>query len=202
MKIDLHVHTSEYSRCAVSTEKEQIEAAIARGLDGIALTDHGHQRTQSYLESLNKKYAPFKIFAGVEVHTRDSYEDVLIIGVHGMAAYNGYGWTYPELYKFARQHGGFIAIPHPFRYSDGVKSDVVSFVPDALELKSKNIDPANERKILALAKKLGINTIVASDAHVTGNIGLYHLVLQNSALTEAGLVEELINGRYDTNTIQ
>jgi len=197
MKIDLHVHTSEYSGCAVSTEKEQIEAAIARGLDGIALTDHNFQRNQAYLEQLNKEYAPFKIFAGVEIHVVDSYEDILVIGVHDMAEYNDHKWTYPELHNFVREKGGFIAIPHPYRYVDKVKADVTNFAPDALELKSKNIDPKNANLIQALAKKLGIKTIVASDAHVSEHLGMYHLVVHNNVQTDTDLVQELKSGRYE-----
>jgi len=41
MKIDLHVHTTERSLCADSSEQEQILTAIERGLDAIVITDHG-----------------------------------------------------------------------------------------------------------------------------------------------------------------
>jgi histidinol phosphatase-like PHP family hydrolase len=181
----------------VSTEKEQIEAAIAKGLDGIAITDHWSQRDAAYLRHLNVKYAPFKIFAGVEIHVRDVYEDVLIIGLHEMADYNEKHWTYPELYKFAREKGAFIAIPHPFRYSDKVNCDVVNFVPDALELKSKNIDPANANRIIEFANELGVKTIVTSDAHHKDNVGMYYLTLQNKVETDAELTKELRSGRYE-----
>jgi len=203
MRIDLHVHTSEYSACAISTEKEQIEAAIARGLDGIALTEHGFQRAQSYLERLNEKYAPFKIFTGVEVNITGSYEDILVIGVPDMTAFNGGRreyrsiWEYRDLYKFVRERGGFIAVPHPFRYADEVKTDVVNFVPDALELKSKNIDPGNAKLIKTFAKELGVKTIVASDSHHVNDTGIHHLVLHNSVQTDEDLVRELRSGRYE-----
>jgi len=203
MRVDLHVHSSEYSACAVSSEKEQIEAAIARGLDGIAFTEHGYQRAQPYLERLNEKYAPFKIFTGVEVNVVGSYEDILVIGVPDMTEFNGGRreyksiWEYQDLYKFVRERGGFIAVPHPFRFADEVKTDVVSFVPDALELKSKNIDPRNAKTIMAFAKKLGVNTIVASDSHHVNDTGMHHLVLHNTVQTDVDLVRELRSGRYE-----
>jgi len=208
MRVDLHVHTSEYSACAISSEKEQIETAIARGLDGIALTEHGIQRKQADLDRLNRKYAPFKIFTGVEVNVVGSYEDILVIGVPDMTEYNGGRreyksiWEYQDLYKFVHERGGFIAVPHPFRHGDKVKTDVVSFVPDALELKSKNIDPGNAKLIKALARELGIKTIVASDSHHVKNTGTHHLVLHNAVHTDEDLVRELKSGQYEHGEIR
>jgi len=207
MRIDLHVHTSEYSACSFSTEREQIERAIARGLDGIAFTEHGIQREQSCINRLNKKYAPFKIFTGVEVNVIGSREDVLVIGVPEMTAYNGgrreYNsiWEYKDLYKFVRKNGGFIAIPHPFRYADEVRIDVARFLPDALELKSQNIDPGREHLITAFAKELGVKTMVASDSHHINNTGMHHLVLHNAVQTDADLVRELRSGRYEHGSL-
>jgi len=40
MEIDLHVHTVERSPCADALEDEQIVAAIDRGLDVLAFTNH------------------------------------------------------------------------------------------------------------------------------------------------------------------
>ena len=196
MRIDLHTHTSDHSNCAISTEAELIEAAIAAGLDGMVLTDHNYQRDKACLDALNEKYAPFKIFAGVEINVSDACEDVLVIGVHDMAAHNYRRWTYPELYAYAQERGGFVAIPHAFRYNDCVNCDVVNFVPDAFELKSKNIDPTRAHLIQGLADELGVKTIVASDAHRTLNVGMHHLVLDNDVYTEADLVRELKAGRF------
>ena len=201
MRIDLHTHTSNYSNCASSTEAEQIEAAIAAGLDAMVLTDHNYQRTKEYLDTLNEKYAPFKIFAGVEINVTDACEDVLVIGVYDLAAHNYESWTYPALYAYTRERGGFIAIPHAFRYNDGVNCDVVNFVPDAFELKSKNINPARAHLIQNLADELGVQTVVASDAHRTLNIGMHHLVLDNDVYTEADLVREQKAGRFSFGEI-
>lgn len=208
MRVDLHVHTYEYSACGISTEREQIEMAITCGLDGIAFTEHGFQRAQSDLERLNKKYAPFKIFTGVEVNVLDSYEDVLVIGVPDMTEYNNRPreykslWKYDKLYEFVRKKGGFIAIPHPFRFADEVKTNVFDFIPDALELKSYNIDPSREYLIEKFAKKLGVKTMVASDSHHKHVTGMHHLVMHNAVQTDADLVRELLSGRYDHGALQ
>ena len=197
MKIDLHVHTSEYSRCAISTEKEQIEAAIAKGLDGIAITDHANQRSPERLRQLNEKYAPFKIFTGVEVNPIDTFEDVLVIGVPDMHKMNTYNWHYPQLHEFVRERGGFIALPHPFRWDTEVRTPVHKYLPDAIEAKSVNIVKENTPQILTFAKTLGVPTIVTSDSHQKKHVGANYIVLHNHVQTDAELVRELQGGRYD-----
>ncbi len=79
MKIDLHVHASERSSCAVSGEESQIRAAIAAGLDGIAFTDHHRLVNPQRLEQLRQRYAPFKIYTGIEITANK--EDWLVFGV-------------------------------------------------------------------------------------------------------------------------
>ena len=197
MKIDLHVHSYERSNCAISSEKDQIEAAIAKGLDGIAFTDHNSQRSKTHIDLLNKKYAPFKIFTGVEIDIKTSGEHVLVLGVPDMESACEYRWTYPELHDFVRERGGFIAIAHLYRYENHVNSHLYDFVPDALEIQSANIIKSNTQTIKSLADKLGVNVIATSDSHVTDNVGMFYVELHEAVQNDANLVRELRSGRYD-----
>jgi len=197
MKIDLHVHSYERSNCAISSEKDQIEAAIAKGLGGIAFTDHNSQRSQFHIDLLNKKYAPFKIFTGVEIDMKDSMEHVLVLGVSDMENACEYRWTYDELHAFVRERDGFIIMAHPYRFDGQVSSNIYDFAPDALEIQSTNIIKRNTPVIQSLADKLGIKTIAASDAHVTDRVGMFYVELRNNVQTDADLIRELSNGRYD-----
>ena len=198
MKIDLHVHSYERSGCAISSEKDQIEAAIAKGLDGIAFTDHASQRSKFHIDLLNEKYAPFKIFTGVEVEAYDAGEHILVLGVPDMEKACEYHWTYPELYTFVRERDGYMAMAHLYRYVNYVQSDVYQYVPDALEAYSANINARNTPAIQALADELGVKTIVTSDAHSTKQVGMYYVELHKKVQTDAELVQELINGRYES----
>ncbi len=112
MKIDLHVHSKERSVCGRASEEEQIRAAIDAGLDAIVFTDHHRLISAERLQQLNEKYAPFRIFGGIEI-TLDG-EDVLILGVQDPAL-ESMNWSYPSLHAFVRARGGFIALAHPFR---------------------------------------------------------------------------------------
>jgi DNA polymerase (family 10) len=73
---DLHTHTS-WSSDGKNTVAEMVGAAIERGYDYYAITDHSHylregrleqQRTE--IEALQKRVAPFAILRGVEVNIK------------------------------------------------------------------------------------------------------------------------------------
>lgn len=90
---DLHVH-SDWSD-GVSTIEAMVQAAIARGYEYVAITDHSQslgvahglsvervREQRRVIEDLNRKYAPFLILAGTELEIRgdgslDYPDDVL-----------------------------------------------------------------------------------------------------------------------------
>ena len=201
MKVDLHVHSYERSGCASSSEKDQIEAAIAKGLDGIAFTDHNSQRSKFHMDLLNEKYAPFKVFTGVEIDLKDTGEHVLVLGVPDMENACEYRWTYTELHTFVRERSGYMAMAHLFRYESQVRSDIYRYVPDALEVQSANIVMRNTPAIRSLAGKLGINQIAASDAHAADQVGMFYVELYNMVQNDADLIRELSNDRYSLGKI-
>ena len=116
MKIDLHVHASERSGCSSASEEDQIQKAIELGLDALVFTDHGLLMPEERAKELNDKYAPFRIFRGIEIgilfrhDERD--EDFLVLGVYDPLIEKR-KWKYKDLYKFVDDNGGYIAIAHP-----------------------------------------------------------------------------------------
>ncbi len=135
MKIDLHVHTKERSACGQASEEDQICAAIEAGLDAIVFTDHHLLVPREQLKALNDRYAPFRVFGGIEI-TVDG-EDFLVLGFHHRSLEKA-SWTYPELHAFVRKHSGFLALAHPFRYHPDIKIELDRYLPDALEIHSAN----------------------------------------------------------------
>jgi len=194
MKIDLHVHSSERSPCAKSREEEQIQAAIACGLNAMVMTDHGRLVLQAHLDALNQKYAPFRIFGGVEI-TVEEKEDVLVLGIHDPVL-ESRKWTYPELYAFVRRYDGWMAIAHPFRYRPTINVDIEHYPPDALEACSMNVPRGERQHIREIAKWLGIQVVCNSDAHVTQSLGVAYNCLNEIPADEADLVQLLRSGAY------
>ena len=77
---DLHTHT-HWSADGKSTLEEMVEAAIARGYEYYAITDHSHylrdDRLQAQLEEIERareRYPQLRILAGVEANIRASGE--------------------------------------------------------------------------------------------------------------------------------
>ncbi len=194
MKIDLHVHASERSGCSVAGEEEIIRAAIGFGLDALAFSDHQLLVPPERLAELNAKFAPFRIFSGIEIHTVEE-EDVLVIGVSDPRIEKR-AWTYPALFDFVRDRAGFLAVAHPFRYRDTVNLDFQERVPDALEVSSFNIRPEREPLIRSLAERLGCRLMCSSDAHSTDIVGICRLDVEGEPADNAALVRLLKGGRY------
>ena len=77
---DLHTHT-HWSADGKNTLEEMVRAAIERGYDYYAITDHSHYLREGRLEAqwkeierLQKRVEPFRILRGVEVNIRASGE--------------------------------------------------------------------------------------------------------------------------------
>jgi predicted metal-dependent phosphoesterase TrpH len=185
MKIDLHVHTRERSPCAYSSAEQMIQAAIDSGLDALVISDHDTLVPPGRLSILNARYAPFRVFGGVEVTL--AWEHVLVIGVQDDMLEHRW-WTYPDLHAFVEEQGGFLALAHPFRFNGQIELDVERFTPDALEVRSHNTPRSAETAIRAVAAALDVPLLSNSDAHWAGDIGVYY----NELDEEPRDVEELV----------
>ena len=76
LKGDLHAHTT-WSADGHNTVEEMALAAIERGYEYLAITDHSHYLREGRMEAqdkeidaVNKKLAPFRLLKGVEVNIR------------------------------------------------------------------------------------------------------------------------------------
>ena len=194
IKIDLHVHTRERSACGRSSAEEQIQAAIEAGLDAIGFADHDRLFPKGLQEDLNRAYAPFKIFGGVEV-TVDSGEHILVYGIDD-GRLEKYFWSYPDLHYFVQEQQGFLALNHPFRFNPRIEVDYRNYPPDAFEAYSNNIVPHLQKRILALADELDFKVLSNSDGHHKRQIGKYYNVFEEMPENEWELVKMLKNGQF------
>ncbi|MGD9002528.1 MAG: PHP-associated domain-containing protein [Anaerolineae bacterium] len=193
MKIDLHVHTRERSPCAHSPMERMIRAAIDSGLDGMVISDHDRLVPSERLSDLNAKYAPFRIFGGIEVTLAG--EHALVLGVRD-ARLETRWWTYPDLHAFVEGREGFLALAHPFRFGKGIEVDIARFPPHALEIHSHNTPRRAEPYIQALAAALNLPLLSNSDAHYVGEIGVYYNALREAPDDVQGLVTLLKAGAF------
>lgn len=193
MKIDLHVHTSERSGCGKASETEQVCAAIQAGLDAIVFTDHRRLAPVDTIERLNDTYAPFRVFGGIELTVNE--EDILVLGIND-SRLETIDWSYPELHAFTREHGGFIAVAHPFRNHQNVRLDLEQFAPDAIEVYSPHTPIEAADRILEIISYLDLNALSNSDAHDSTIFGKYYNILDRTPSCEEELIDMLRKGRF------
>jgi hypothetical protein len=194
MKIDLHVHTKERSECAHASEDEQIQAALAAGLDAIAITDHHHFVPQARLDELNRQYAPFRIINGIEVTVEG--EDFLVLGVrHPMLERTD--WLYRDFHPWVEARRGFMAWAHPYRYKSNLYAALERLKPHAIEVHSPNTAPDDEGRIRELAARLQVPLLSNSDAHTPERLGRYYNLLDYRPQDDGDLVSLLKAGRFE-----
>lgn len=193
MKIDLHVHTMERSPCAHASQDEQIQAAIAAGLDALFITDHWTLVPAETLERLNRRYAPLHIFGGIEVTAEG--EDLLVLGVQDQQLETT-DWKYPDLHAFVRERGGFLILAHPYRYRPAVHLNLDDYPPDAIELYTPNTPASAEADIRETAQRLSIPMLSNSDAHISEHLGRHYNALSANASNEQAIFRELRAGNF------
>lgn len=189
-RFDLHVH-SFFSGDGASPPEDLIAAAQARGLSGIAITDHDTCEVHQYLEHRSRPDG-FLVVPGVEVSTAEGH--LLCIGttlprMRGMPA--------QEVVKAIRERGG-VAIPsHPFdRWRAGIRAAVL----DTLDLEVIEVFNAavtsrryNE-EALEYARQRGLKMIAASDAHHASAVGVSATAFEMNELTIPALLAALRKG--------
>ncbi len=196
MRVDFHLHTSEYSRCAAATPREQIRAAIDAGVDVVFITEHMKVFPVDKIERLRKKFPEIKIYPGVEVTVKDnSYDDFIVLGVRDKAI-EKQNWTYKALYDFVKTKGGAIILAHPYRFSNEVNKDVWKYPPDAVEVLSSNVGPYGYERRKVLAKELGRPMVTNSDSHYSRDTGIFANEFSWECYDEATIIEALIKGEF------
>jgi len=189
LKIDLHVHTC-YSEDSATTLEEVVTYAKRRGLDGIAVTDHG--TVAGALELL--KNDDLLVIPGIEIET--SCGHILGLSVtqtipHGLGA--------SETIERIHESGGLAVVVHPFTaFKSGWKSKVVSSLKvDAIEVKNSSNFPFLLTTYLSgrLAARLNLPQTAGSDAHIPQAIGTaYTLIEAYSDATPEEIVQAIKRG--------
>ena len=165
MKFDLHIH-SNYSDGHASVV-EIIDAAVHRGLDGIALTDHDNMRgIPAARKYIKEQKLDLILIPGVEVTTSEGH--LLVLGVEEPPKRK---LSPEETIEAAHTLGGIADVPHPYHPF----RNAIGRIPnaDAVEVyNSKHIFGLANGRAWVEARRRHMPMVAGSDSHFAETVGL------------------------------
>ena len=181
LRFELHVH-SNYSKDGMSTVEDILRAAAAKGLDGVAITDHDTTAGGKYALSVVGRVAPgLIVIPGEEVSTREGHLIVL-----GITSDIPKGMPVEDTIKEARKLGGLVIVPHPYnRPRHGM---AIPDGADAAEVyNSRYIFGLHNRIALRRARARHLPEVAGSDAHQASLVGTAITLIQSEKNSRAVL---------------
>ncbi len=192
-KLDLHIHTFESGDNDAEPEEVASEA-LARGLNGIAFTEHSYYEASEFAERLKEKYSPLlTILRGVEFSAREGH--VLVFGVN-TDNLSLWGAPVEDLLRAVKEHGG-VAIPaHPFRGGSGIGRllDCANGFTAVEGYNGCNLHAMNVEAV-SRAEALGLPVTGGSDAHAANEVGKCYTEFERH-VTGENFLDLLRGGRY------
>ncbi|MBV9618553.1 MAG: CehA/McbA family metallohydrolase [Verrucomicrobia bacterium] len=209
LNFDLHTHTF-FSGDGVSSPEDLIAAAKAKGLHGIAMTDHNTCDAITYMlekGSMSPDGQPvdgFLVLPGVEVTTADGH--LLCIGATLPNPLQLKGKPSREICDLIHEHGGIAVPPHPYDlFRAGIRFSVLETLPiDAIEVFNAATTLRRYNKYaFKYAQERGLPMTAASDAHHAAAVGTAYTILNTDDFSVKGVLAQLLksnelNQRYLT----
>ncbi|MCX8183151.1 MAG: PHP domain-containing protein [Crenarchaeota archaeon] len=191
MKIDLHVHTVHSD--GSGTVREVIETARAKGLDGLAITDHA--TLKGYFEA-KQYFWKMLVLPGFELSTDAGH--VLVIGLEHLPPRNNLV-NYEWLVEWARGEGGLTILAHP-GLNTGKLGRWTNCKTDAVEVLNASYPLTFfVNRGVKIARQLGAPTVGGSDAHFPGSVGDAYTVVEADGWGFEDFSRALRNGRVAFN---
>jgi predicted metal-dependent phosphoesterase TrpH len=195
LNIDLHCH-SFFSGDGVSSPEELIAAAKAKGLHGIAITDHNTCDAITYLLDrglMRLDGSPvddFLIIPGVEVTTAEGH--LLCVGatlpfLKGKPAL--------EVCQMIHDRGGLAIPPHPYDlFRAGIRFATLETLPvDALEVfNAATTLRRYNRYAFKYAQMRGLPMTASSDAHHAAAVGTAYTIVNTGDFTVKGVLAQIL----------
>ncbi len=166
--LDLHTH-SRHSHDSLTRPRDIVRHAKARGLTGVAITDHGTIAGALEAKRLNDD-PTFEVIIGCEVASDAG--DIIGLFLTDEIAARSAASVVDEIHG----QGGIAVLPHPFR-SRPPKDEIARRV-DAIEAFNSREGHASNSRALELAQRLGKAAVCGSDAHFGFEIGSCRLIVE------------------------
>ena len=193
LKIDLHVHTVN-SPDAFTSLKAAAHAALARGLDGLAITDH---ECRTDLETLKLLAESILVLPGVEVNTGRHH----ILGI-GVQSWQRKRYDTPgEAVERIHEVGGLAIVAHPcnppFRFRSWRELREAHL--DALEAVNSGVQlySLGTRLASRAALALGLPRVGGSDSHIPATVGDAYTIVETELREPNNILDAIRQGRTE-----
>ena len=207
--VQMHLHTSESSRCGVDSARDMMRACKRAGYHLVVVTDHFMNANlrqspgmtwKERVEALMAGYRAAKaegdeigltVLFGWETYTSGPEYLTYGLGEQFLLKNPGIDRLPPREYLAAvRSAGGFVSHAHPYRQAIYIPHfEPITKELDAIEVyNGGNDDPAWNKKALLLARRANLIELAGSDAHDVTHVGCGAVRLDRPART----MEELI----------
>lgn len=190
MKADLHVH-SMYSKDGKSTPEQIVQAALARGLGCVAVTDHNEFK--AHLDLINE--TRIIVIPAEEVSSAEGH-----ILAYGIEKEVERGMSVIDTINAIHEAGGIAIAAHPYRWWSGLGEENVIPEFDGVEALNSRSTPPHNEKSQKLAEKFGKLITAGSDAHIPEAIGDGYTEFSDDCKTWQDVMEEIKAGRVKVHS--
>lgn len=190
MLIDLHCHTRVGSACSALTPEALVRAAMARGMEGVCITEHDALWPLAEVERVSREMS-FVVLRGMEVTTEVGH-----VLVFGMEAHHPEMAVLDELRWRVRDEGGLMFLAHPSRkYGTMLPDDLPAYF-DSVEAHNGTEGMLQNDHAGHLARGMRLPGIGGSDCHSVREVGVCATEFEDDVIDEAAFLAALRAGRY------
>lgn len=192
MLLEIHCHTSRYSKCSRIDPAALLKQVKKKELQGVIITEHHYLWKENEIKALRIEAEldeNFLIMAGQEVETDIGH--VLVFGADR---------TIEEEIDLKSLRALFpdagLVWAHPFRNGKVPREEeLLNPILDAIEIFSKNQTPKENYLGLKAWHKYKFTATSGSDAHAEGVAGAYPTQFDHPVMSMQGLVTEIKESR-------
>ena len=195
MKFDLHVHSKYSKKCGYMEPRCIVKAAVRRGLDGIAITDHdtiiGGLKTAEYSGN------DFEVIIGSEIMT--SRGEIIGLFLSEEIQSRDFVGAIEEI----QNQNGIVIVPHPFdtlRKSALHPTEKEAELVEGLEgFNGRSVFQKSNTEAVEFGTRNKLAITAGSDAHFSNEVGNAGIITDSSDIKEAIISKDIeIFGRKNS----
>jgi predicted metal-dependent phosphoesterase TrpH len=159
IQADLHLHTKYSFDSSINPKSLVDQLYVQPSIRVIAITDHNTMEGYHKVRELASAYPDILVIPGIEVGT--PLGDLIILGTEEAPPRL---LDVKEVISFAKERGGVVVVPHPYR-DYGLGSSAKRYAVDAIETLNGSSQLQVNKLAENLAKEMGLPGVAGSDAH-------------------------------------